>query len=409
VIMAAPAPGFRTVLRNRQYLFFVGSSTAAVVGYSVYAISIIWLTYTVTHDYLIVGLVLFVEYATYAGTFLIGPFVDRIRNQRTIYLVCYPIQAVAAATIGIAAVRGFLSIPLIIGLIVVISALWDLAWAAANAVPGILLTPEEQFAASGISGAIGGANTIAGYAAGGVLILFVGADGGMFLYAALLAAAAILALRLRIHPAPSADAGLAESFRTGWRALTEGPGRPLLQLASVDALQGFFSSGPALFITLFSVTVFATSGSAYGLLFTIYVVGGVAAGLILGQVNPRARAGAIMVGALIASGVAFSLVTQVPSELLVVSVLWLLIGFFVATYSDAKFAFLRGSVDPRRLGRVISNMYLFPGISSAVGALVLGDLAGRFSLLDFGLILGVGFLAAGILAVVLPGVKGLRF
>jgi hypothetical protein len=387
----------------------LASSNAASVGYSVYAISIVWLTYTVTHSYAIVGVVLFVEYATYAGTFLVGPFVDRVRNQRTIYLVCYPLQAAAAATIALTAISGHLTIPLLVGLIVLISALWDLAWAAYNAAPRLLLTPEELFAASGVGKAIGRANSIAGYAAGGVLILVVGAGGGMFLYAALLGIGAILALWLRIHPGQSPDTGLGQSFREGWRATTGGSGRPLLQLASVDAIQGFFTSGTALFITLVSITTFAFSSGAYALLFTIYVVGGVAAGLSLGWINPRGRAGVVMVGSLLASGVAFAVAGVVPAVLVLVAFVWLLIGLFLAAYSDAKYAFLRGSVDPRKLGRVTSNMYLFPGISSAVGALVLGILAGSVSPLYFGLVLGVGFLSAGVLAIVLPGVKVLRY
>lgn len=407
--MSAPPLGYRTVLKNRQYLLWVGSANAASVGNSVYAISIVWLAYTTTHSYTIVGLVLFVEYAAYAATFLVAPFVDRVRNQRTIYLACYPVQAAAAATLGLAAARGFLTIPLLVGLIVLISVLWDLSWAAYQAAPRLLLTPEELFAAGGVSGAIGGANSIAGYATGGVLILVVGAAGGMYLYAALLGLGAILAVWLRIHPGASPDRSFGESFRQGWRTTFAGKGRPLLQLASVDAIRGFFTSGTALFITLLAVTTFALSSSAYALLFTIYIVGGVAADLTLGWLNPRGRAGVIMVGAVLASGLAFLIVGALPAVLVLTAILWLFIGLFVTAYSDAKYAFLRGSVDPGQLGRVTSNVFTFSGISGAVGALVLGELAGSVSPLDFGFVLGVGFLAAGILAVLLPGVKLLRY
>src|SRR5579859_873947 len=369
--MTEPKPGFRTVLRNRQYLLWLASANTASVGYSVYAISIVWLTYTATHSYTIVGIVLFVEYGAYAGTFLIAPFADRVRNQRTIYLLCYPIQALAAATIGVAAFDGFLTIPLLVGLIILISILWDLPWAAFNAAPRLLLTPEELFAAGGVSGAIGGANSIVGYAMGGILILVVGAYGGMFLYAALLIVGAILALGLRIHPKPDLGVGFGQSFREGWRTIASGIGRPLLQLATVDAVQGFFTSGTALFVTLISITTFAVSSSAYGILFTVYIVGGVAAGLALGWLNPRGQAGLVMVGSLLVSGALFAAVGVVPAVLVFVALIWLLLGFFMSSYGDSKYTFLRGSVEPNKLGRVTSNMYLFPGISSAVGALVL--------------------------------------
>jgi hypothetical protein len=404
-----PRPGFRTVLRHRQYLLWLGSSNAASVGYSVYTISVVWLAYTVTHSYADVGVVLFVEYAAYATTFLVAPFADRVRNQRTIYLICYPLQAAAATTLGVAAADGFLTIPLLIGLIVLISWLWDLAWAAYQAAPRLLLSPEELFAAGGVSGAIGGVNSIAGYATGGVLILVVGAGGGMFLYAALLGVGSIFALGLRIHPEPAPGTGFGRSFREGWRATAGGAGRPLLQLAAVDTIQGFFTSGTPLFITLVAVTTFAVSGAAYAVLFTIYIVGGVAADLALGWVNPRGKAGVVMVTSLLASGLAFAVVGAVPPVLVFVAVMWLFLGFTLTAYADAKDAFLRGSVDPSQLGRVTSNMYLFPGISSAVGALGLGLLAGGMSAFYFGLVLGSGFLAAGVLAVLLPGVKVLRY
>jgi hypothetical protein len=407
--MSATKPGFRTVLRNRQYLLWLASANAASVGYSVYAISIVWLTYATTHSYAIVGVVLFVEYATYAGTFLVGPFVDRVRNQRTIYLVCYPLQAAAAVTIAIAATGGYLTIPLLVGLIVVISVLWDLAWAAYQAAPRLLLTPAELFAATGVSSAIGGANSIAGYATGGVLILLVGAGGGMLLYATLLAIGAIVAAGLRIHPQPAPGQSFGTSFREGWQVLVEGAGRPLLQLASVDTIQAFFAAGTALFITLVAVTTFAFSSTAYAVIFTLYVVGGVVAGLTLGWTNPRGKAGLVMVGALLAGGVAFALVGVLPVSLAVVAFVWLLVGLFLSAYGGAKYTFLRGSVDPNKLGRVTSNMYLFPGVSTAVGALVLGLLAGSVSPLYFGLVLGAGLLAAGVLGILLPGVKVLRY
>lgn len=400
---------FRTVLRNRQYLLWLASSNTASVGYAVYAISIVWLTYTVTHSYLIIGLVLFAEYATYSATFLIAPFADRVANQRTIYLICYPVQAIAAVTIGVAAYQGFLGVPLLLGLIVLISFLWDLAWAAYQAAPRLLLGPDELFAAEGVGGAIGGANSIAGYASGGVFIILVGAGGGMYLYAALLALGAILALPLAVHPGPASDESFSESFRTGWRTLLSEPGHSLLQLASVDAIQAFFTSAVALLITLISISTFTASSSAYGVLFTTYVIGGVLAGLALGWTNPRRRAGVVMVGSLVASGFAFLIAGAVPAILLFAASAWLIVGIALTGYTNSKFAFIRGSVEPNRLARVSSNMYLFPGITSAIGALVLGGLADHSSPLPFALLLGAGFFSAGLLAILLPGVKALRY
>jgi MFS family permease len=397
------------VLANRQFLWFLVSWTSAGVGYSVYAISVVWLAYTISHSFLVVGAVLFIEYATYTGVFLAGPIADRVGNQRTLYVACYPVMGLAAVAIGVGELDGFLTVPLLLALIAIISILWDIAWAAGNAAPGLLVTRDEQFAAQGVLGAVGGANAIAGYAAGGALILLVGAEGGMILYGILLGAAAVLALPLTIRPSPTPGETFGESFRAGWRLITDPPGRPLLKLASVDAIQGFFGAVPALLITLLATSSFHASATAFGVLFVSYVVGGTLAGIVFGQWNPRSKIGRIIVVALLGISGTFAFVIGLPTILVLEAIGFFAMGFAWNAYLDAKYAFLRGSFEPSQLGRVVSNMYLLPGIASSAGALVLGSLANGVSPLVLGGIAAIGFLGAGLLAFVLPGISRLRF
>lgn len=380
-----------------------------MVGYAVYSISIVWLAYTISHNFLIVGAVIFIEYACYTATFLTGPIVDRVRNQRTIFLASYPVQAVAAAVLGVAMFEGSLSIPLLFALVALISLLWDMTWAAGNAAPGVLLAPEEQFAASGVSGAVGGAVSIVGYAIGGVLILFVGAGGGMLLYAGLLGAAAVLALPLRITPPVGPENSFSESFREGWKLLGAGDGSPLLQFAAVDSAEGFFISASPLLITLLAAQTYHQSASGYGVLFTAFVGGGVVAGLALGRWNPRGKVGLVMAGALSAAGAAYILAVALPSILWVGAVAWFAVGFFSAGYLDAKYAFYRGSIAPERLARVISNMFLFAGITSSIGALVISAAAEHSTPLGLGVLVGAGLIGAGMLGFALPGVRRMRY
>jgi hypothetical protein len=397
------------VLRNRQFLIFLASSNASTVGYAVYTISIVWLSYTLFHNFLVIGAVLFVEYACYTLTFLVGPFVDRVRNQRTIFLVSFPIQAAAVAGIGLGAHYGVLSIELLLALVALVSLLWDMSWAAMNAAPGILLTPDEQFAASGVSGAVNGVLTIVGYGSGGVLLVTVGAEGGMYLYAALLAAAAVLALPLRISPPPSAPASFRESFADGWKLVLGGAGRPLLQLASVDAIEGFFVSATPILITLVAIVDYPGSASGYGVLFTAYVIGGVISGLALGQWNPRHRVGPILVASLFTAGAAYAFCVSVPSIVLLGAVAWFAVGVTTTAYTSSKFTFFRGSVAPELIGRLFSNMYLFPGITGSIGALVISDIAVAGDPTRLGLEVALGFLAAGLLGVALPAIRRMRY
>jgi hypothetical protein len=400
---------YRSVLGNRQFLIFLGSSNAAAVGYAVYSISIVWLAYTISHNFLDVGAVLFIEYACYTATFLVGPFVDRVRNQRTIFLASYPIQAVAAAVIGLGVLDGFLTVDFLFVLVALISILWDMTWAANNAAPGVLLAPDEQFAASGVSGAVGGVLTIVGYATGGVLIFLVGAEGGMFLYAALLLAGAVLAIPLTITPPAGPETSFSESFNEGWKLVVAGEGRPFLQLATIDSVEGFLLSASPILITLLATETYHESATGYGILFTAFVVGGVAAGLALGHWNPRANVGVVMAGALAATGGAYLLAVTLPSLLFLGALAWFVIGFAASAYLDAKYAFFRGAVAPEKLGRLVSNMYLFPGITSSIGALVISGFAVGGSPVELGIAVGLGFLGAGALGLALPGVRRFRY
>ncbi len=406
---ASPTSGFRTVLRNRQYLTFLASANASAMGYSVYAISIVWLTYTVSHDLVAVGIVLFIESAAYTLTFLMGPIVDRVRNQRTIFVASYPIQAVAAALIAIGGWRGFLSVPLLYALVALLAILWDMTWAAANAAPGVLLTPDEQFAAGGVSGVIGGGLSILGFAVGGTLILVVGAEGGMLLYAGLLVAATVLALPLVISPPPSSDASFLASFREGWKLVVGGEGRPLLQLATIDTVNGFLTWATPLLITVLAAESYHGSTLGYAALYTTDVVGGVVAGLVLGRWNPRGRVGVILAGALLLTGVAFVAAVALPALLWLGAVTWFGIGFAGSLYLDTKYAFYRGAVAPEKIARLVANMYVFPGIAGSVGALVISSVATGTTPLDLGIGIGGGFLAAGALALALPGVRRMRY
>ncbi len=134
-----------------------------------------------------------------------------------------------------------------------------------------------------------------------------------------------------------------------------------------------------------------------------------AAGITLGQWNPRANVGVVMAGALLATGGAYLLAVAVPSLLLFGAVAWFTVGFASAAYLDAKYAFFRGAIAPEKLGRLVSNMYLFPGITSSVGALVLSAAAGRGAPVELGVLVGVGLMAAGVLGFALPGVRRLHY
>lgn len=400
---------FASVLRNRSFALYLVIGNAGSMGYAVYAISILWLAYQLSGNLFVAGTVVFIEYASYSFTFLVGPIVDRVRDKRDIFLTCYPLQAAAALVLGIGIYDHFLTVALLLGLVALISVLWDFTWAAGNAIPSLLLRPDEQFAAAGISGVVTGGNSIAGFAIGGVLILVVGPAGGQLLYAALLGAGAILCPFWSVPAHPDPPKPYFESFRAGWTILGVGEGRPLLQFAAVDGLRGFFTSAPALLITLLANVLFAAHSLAYGLLFVGYVVGGSAAGLFAGVLNPRRRVGWVLVGSLLATALAVAVAVHAAPILWASVLAWFAVGFGINAYYDAKGAYLLGGFPPETMARLTSNLYVFPGVAGSIGALAIGSLANSLPAVSLGYFVALGFLAAGLLGTALPAVKRLRY
>ncbi len=355
------------------------------------------------------GLVLFVEVGIYALTFLVAPLVDRMPDKRGILLVGFPIQAVAALVLGLSASRGELHLPLLLGIVAVLSVIWDFEWAVFQVAPRILLTKDELFAAQGVSGALGGGASIGGFAAGAGFILLSGVSGSAFLYAGLLLVATVLASRVPLRGVLPTDPGYFAGFLEGWEYLRSAEGRPLLQLGVLDAVVGFFATAPALMITLFADRSFPDSGLAYGVLFTSFVVGGVAVDLTLGHFNPRKRVGFVLVGGLAVAAVALALAGLAPPALVATAAAWAMAGGALGGYTSGKFTFQWGYVPSDRLARVTGNLYVFPGVSGALGAIVLGDLAGVIPgsslLLLIAAILGIAVL----LALLLPSVRRFAF
>ncbi|MGP8072173.1 MAG: hypothetical protein ACLPZM_03475 [Thermoplasmata archaeon] len=408
-VPGGPVRGFRAILSNRRYLLYQSAVIVATTGYSVYAVSIPWLAFENSGSFLVVGLVLFLEVGIYALTFLVAPWVDRISDKRRILLVGFPIQVVAALLLGVFAARGELHLPLLLGLVAVLAVVWDFDWAVFQVAPRILLSKDELFAAQGVAGALGGGASIGGFAAGAGFILLSGVTGSAFLYAGLLVVATGLASLVPLRGARSAEPGYLAGFVEGWEYLRSAEGRPLLQLGTLDAVVGFFATAPALLITLFADRSFPDPSLAYGLLFTSYVVGGVAVDLTLGQLNPRKRIGFVLVGGLATAALALALAGLAPPSLVATAGAWALAGGALGGYSTGKFTFQWGYVPGDRLARVTSNLYVFPGVSGAIGAIVIGALAGAISgsaLVE--LIAGV-FAVAVVLALLLPAVRRFAF
>ncbi len=304
---------------------------------------------------------------------------------------------------------GHLSVSLLIGAVVVMAVLDDFWWTADNTVPRILVGKDNVLRANGLQSAMVGGGSLAGYSVGAALLILVGPGGGAFLFAALLAASALLIAPVAIRSVPAAGGGVFRHFLEGWSILGRGPGRPLLQIGALFAAEGFFLGAPALLVTLFAYRFFGGSSHVYGLLFTVYVVGAVVGGLIVGRANPRAYLGRLLVGAMVGEGATTALAVLALPSLLPSVGAWFLVGLTGGIPATLLYAYLQATAPPDAIGRVISNLYLFPGVASAVGALAFGLLSSSVAPATLGYAVGLGLVGTGVAAVLVPAVRGLKF
>jgi MFS family permease len=401
--------GVGSVLSNRWFRLWLAAQFTGNVGYSAWSIAVLWLAYQISGTLLLSALVLFVQYGIYSITFIAGPFVDRVADKRTVFLIVLPLEAVTAALIGVAVTTGSLSIGVLIVAVIGMALLDDFWWTADNTVPRILVGRDNVLRANGLQSALVGGGSLAGYSVGAALLILVGPGGGAFLFAALLAASAILMVPVRVRSPPVPEAGLFRDFVEGWSILARGRGRPLLQIGALFAAEGFFLGAPALLVTLFANRDFGGSSHVYGLLFTAYVVGAVAGGLAVSRANPREYLGRLLVGAMVAEGATIALAVLALPLLLPSVAAWFLVGLTGGIPATLLYSYLQATAPPEALGRVISNLYLFPGVASAAGALAFGFLSSTFppALLGYGV--GLGLVLTGIAAVAVPAVRRMRY
>ena len=409
LVSPTSSSGLRSLLTDRPFSLWLGSQVTSNLGYSAWSISVLWLAYQISGTLLLSALVLFVQYGIYSVTFLAGPFVDRAEDKRTIFLVVLPLQAIVAGLVGFSLVSGSPPALLLLGAVAAMAVLDDFWWTVGNAVPRILVGRDNLLRANGIQSAVVGAGSLAGYGAGAVLLVLVGPLGGAFLRSAMLVASMGFVLFLELRSSPLGKQDLFHDLVEGWSILGREKGRPLLQIGGLFAAEGFFLGAPLLLITLFANRDFGGSSHAYGLLFTVYMVGVVASGLAVGRMNPRKYIGTFLTGATIAQGATIMVSVLALPWLVQSASVWFLVGFAGGIPSTLLYSYLQAVAPAEAVGRLVSNFELFPAGASAFGAIALGVLATTVSPTSLGIGTGLGLTVVGIAAIAIPAVRRMRF
>lgn len=374
-------------------------------GYAVYAVSIPWLAYQIGGS-LALGLALLAEFGLYSLSFTTGPVIDRVADLRTVLVLGFVGQAALAALLGYLAYAGALSVPVLLAVVIPLSACWDFTWTAMNALPPRNFPSKDLLRVNGLLGAVSGGNQIAGYAVGAGLVLLVGPSGGLFLYGGLMAVAAAFGLAVSAPRPPGPVPSFAAAFREGWAFFVSGTGRPRLQISAASAAQSFVSAAPVLLLTVLAAASGSGGAARYALSFTAFALGGIFGSLLIGQFAPRRALGVLYSAIAVAEGTLLVAAVLLYGGVPVGTLAWFALGAVdVGTYS-VFLTYFQATTPPRLVGRTVSNAYLFRGLSRAIGVLALAAVLTVLSPWDFALGVAAIFIGVGVVApLLLPAVR----
>jgi hypothetical protein len=397
------------LLHNRAFILFQARATANNVGYAIYVGTILWISYRLTGNILWSGVVLGVQTIVFTLTFLISPLVDRLRDKRWVFVACYPMQAALALVLGLAYGIGALTIPLLLVLVALLAVLYDFTEAADETTTRLLFGRDHLFVVSGIAGAIGGGVSILLYFTAGATLAFFGAIGGAFLLAFLLAAGTGLAVPLPISTPTSTSQTWWNGLREGWALFRGIEGRALRQLAIQQFVLGFFLPGPILILTLYVGQFFQGSQATYAAFYVAYLIGGIVIGLVLGRTNPRGFIGVVTIASILVVGLALLGAEIAFASVSASTVVWFVAGAASTARNQGIWTYLQGRFEPQLLARVTMNIFLFTGVSSAIGAFAIGALSEAWSPRNITILVSIGFIGSAGLGIVLKETRRLAF
>ncbi len=356
----------KSLLHNKNYLLYNTKNSFVDIGYNIYQITIPAYSFIYSHSIIFTGIILFVEYGIYALTFLVGPMVDKVEDRRYLILVSLVLIGISALLLSFLINTGKLDEVILIVLVGIMAVGHDILWTADWTVIPIVVEKDDIARATGYSSAIENASSVFGLILGGILIIYLNATFSMLTYAFLIFGSAfiILFLPLKLRADEKEES---EGMVRGWKYVLKD--RPeLLRLAIILSFISYFSLLPVIGIT----DIFASSSSFYySVTFSAFYIGAILSGIVIGKYFPKMPTGKTIFASGFLIGVLLIGIIALVNTPNVDTVLWLILGFFFSAYYTLYGIYLKITTPKGIIGRTASNLYIFRGISTAIGAITL--------------------------------------
>ena len=397
-------PGARVVARlliNRNYALFMGGSFLSALGGWVQAVAIGWLVYDLTGSPFVLGLA---NFAQMAPLFFFGMFggvlADRI-DRRLLLVAGLSVTAIALIVLAAITIAGQATVPLIIGISLILGLANVVVWPAWQPFIKELVPPTRLREAIAFNAARFNLSRVLGPAIGGTILATSGAGTCLAVTAA--TSVAVVAVTLAVRRPRAARAS-----RVGPWLSSLGEGIAYVRgdaftfrLLAVTTLFGLAVMPYATFLPALSQDVLGLGPDGLGHLLTAAGGGAVAGAVVTGlpQVGARPRAAMAVFSAIGAYG-ALALAVWAQDFARAPALAWLAlaaIGLGTVGFLTNANTSLQLRVPDHLVGRVMGLWVVLNAGTNPLGSLALGALAERAPLTS---VFGIAGVAAATCAVV---------
>ncbi|MCC7117156.1 MAG: MFS transporter [Anaerolineales bacterium] len=340
----------------------------------------------------------------------IGTWVDR-GNRRLIMIVSDSIVALATAALAILFMAGIVQVWHIY-IVLLIRAVAGGFHQSAFGASVVLLVPKDELArVQGFNQALNGGMNIISAPLGAYLLAILPMQGILAVdFATALIAVTIVFLTQIPQPEKSASAASAsfwQDFKAGYRYIIAWRGLVILLLLAM--VINFFFSATEPLTPLLITKHFNGNASQLALWLSLFSVGMLLGGLILGVWGGFKKKMITVLAGLILMGICTSGIGVIPSNLFTVGLIVnVAFGVLLPIVNGSLGAILQSSVTPEMQGRVFAFMQSIAMLVSPLALIIAGPFADRFGIQPWFILTGVICLLLGIVGFFFPEVMSME-
>jgi MFS family permease len=394
-----PSSGRFSVLRNRNFSFYLGARVLGTMAVQMQSVAIGWQVYEITGNLFYLGLIGLAQFAPFLVLILYAGHVADRYNRRNIITTCIALQLLCGLLLLAFTLSGSHVIWPVFAVLVLYGSARAFMMPATQAVLRNMV-PDESFGqAVAFSSSSFHVAVIAGPVLGG--LLYVAGPTTVYLVSTTLLMVSVLLMGMTksapqaINTAPASWHTVLEGLRFVWS-------RPIvLGAISLDLFAVLFGGATAL-LPAYARDVLHTDSSGLGLLRSAPGVGAALCSVALAAYPIRRRIGAWMFGGVAVFGAATLTLGWTASFAVALVALFLLgAGDMVSVY--IRHLLVQFETPDEIRGRVSAVNSVFIGASNELGEFESGLTAGWFGLLRAILLGGAATLAVtGLWALIFP-------